>query len=425
MQNLNCHKDSSETNDNIEELNSQIVFLNSQINLRDEEIQKLLKKSETLTAQYQKEKAELSLRLKFAQSRMLESQVRSGSISREKSDKIKFLETKVKELIKSPEKTDPKSLLFRVRQLEEENKNLTQELCQLRNQMESQELKLPLDLIDQTQYIEQLKSRVSELESAVEASLQDNGMSHTRPLSRNNSNQSFKPSRRESIKIQSPIQRQSVVSFHLKEVAVTPRSIITIYDHKKQKNNLTFESIIENIEESTGSLCFIPPPNQLFPPSPTLPPPPPPPPPLPRFSLFLNGHLLLPNLNELNTSNEPRKEKKKPKVPMKQICWNPITKRDVKGTIWETITDEDVIYDPVELEKLFTSKRQITEKIQNVLLKKIFFAIHILYIFYKEVLINNAKLKFSKTVYLIFSYNCFSVACSLHGRSFKKNIKII
>ena len=312
-----------------------------------------------------KEKTELSSRLKFAESRVLETQVRSGSISREKSDKIKFLETKVKELIKSPEKTDPKSLLFKVRQLEEENKNLKQELYQLRGQFESQELKLPLDMIDQTHYIEQLKSRVLELESAAETFLQEKGMICSRPLSRNSSNKSFKPPLLESIKIQTPIKRTSVV-YHHNETVGTPRSVITIYHHTKQKINGTFESIMENFEDSKESLSFIPFANELIPPPPL--PPPPPPPPLPSLTFFLNGQLMLPNLNELNTSNEPKKEKKKPKVPMKQICWNPITKRDVKGTIWETIKDEEVIYDPLELEKLFTSKRLLAEKTKSVLL---------------------------------------------------------
>ena len=63
-------------------------------------------------------------------------------------------------------------------------------------------------------------------------------------------------------------------------------------------------------------------------------------------------------LTLLTPKNEgPMKEKKSPRVPMKQICWTAVNPNNITNTVWEIINENDVKYDIEEIESQFTSKR--------------------------------------------------------------------
>lgn len=86
---------------------------------------------------------------------------------------------------------------------------------------------------------------------------------------------------------------------------------------------------------------------------------------VPPPPLLFGGPPPIPNLASLcNKEPEgPVKEKKEPKVPMKQICWTCVNPTKIEYTVWERINENQVLYDAEDLEKQFTSKRP--DKKQN------------------------------------------------------------
>ena len=114
-------------------------------------------------------------------------------------------------------------------------------------------------------------------------------------------------------------------------------SMIYDFGPRKKSTAITAEQLKDEItepDEKTNNIMVTPPP----------------PPP------FLGGPPPIASLFNKVTEG-PSKEKKAPKVPMKQICWTCVNPNKIEYTVWERINESEVPYDPEELEKHFTSKR--------------------------------------------------------------------